>query len=298
MAEPRIKSPALLIRTALFIASIRQTSDAGHSQIAQAVAERAYFPFGLTPPSSEVVREYFTLRRTPAMDPPSKRSPSWLMAADFTYPGTAYFFFHPLADFLFGRIESTAKHTIQSERIPEEWIEDALKLGKLDEANGYIAHNLDLGAKRGRPRRQQQNRLGFLHMTMLRLRPPCRAALFLQDNFGRYRRRFRPVSEVEAELANTDLVDRTAALLGLFLEACELGDLKNRWQARRAARNSLRALLREDRTRRFRYKLRSVMLSSEGLRWPGVRDYSLPEAYRAGLPVSWAGLVSTLSEAD
>jgi hypothetical protein len=217
------------------------------------------------------------------------------MAANLTYPGTAYAFFHPLSDLLFGRIESTVKRVLLAERIPKEWIEDAYRRGRKDEANSYIAYNSELDAKRGRPKALNPNRLSFLHMTMLKLREPCRTAIFHQPFYGgSFARRYRPIPEIDQDLASAPPADRTAAMLGLFFEACELGDATARLQARRAARRHLHALLKDRGLARIRQLLREVMFSSEGLQWPEVRDYTIPAAYRAGLPVSWVAKINAI----
>lgn len=229
MAFKKNPPPTLYIRSGYCIDLLRSTTRQGFTRIERQIRENQYVAHGLKPPSFETVRDYFRLHRSVAFEPrDGSKSPPWLLAAELEYPGTAEAFFHPLADLLFGYLESSFLWRRHFSRIPQQWINEARNRGSTALAGEWEAINLSQEERKHRtPPKDHLDRLSFVHLSMMRLAEPIGSRLFVKPGLSRcWRRAYEnSVEDDVAFLLSIGSLDALAALLGLAEEGALIGDM-------------------------------------------------------------------------
>lgn len=192
------------------------------------IRENQYEAHGLTAPPFETIRDYFRLVRPVAFEPPQTKAatPPWLFAAELEVRGSAFAFFHPLFDLLFGPVQSSYFWSTKFRMIPTQWIDDVEKRGDRDQAAAWRSENASKANRSHRKKTASEiDNLSFTHLSMLRLPSILRDCLFeRKEPAVGWVRRYGPVeSEIEVLLQHKNL-DGMAAIIGLAREACEIGD--------------------------------------------------------------------------
>lgn len=286
--KPRLK-PSHFSRTAYFIGWLKEKTGRGHISLEKQIRINQYDRYDFEAPAKDTVRDYFRLRRSPAIDPQRANTPPWLFAAELEFPGAAYAFFHPLFDFLFGQMESSRKWSENLERVPEEWILDAIHRGDKAHAEEWRAVNASLKKRRGRPpKKTTLVDLSFIHLTLMRLPNPIFSTLFEWiESEEMFARSYRPVEDEISSIQNYPSMDALAALVGLVYEAAEIGHMNRFHKAGKAVREHLRILddLPECLSIRDGVKLLIEKLCLEVT----TRTYPAPGFWGYGLPETWRG---------
>lgn len=286
MARP-IRQPGLYLRTALFVDALKSRTGLGFEATWKQVDESQYQKYGLKGPSLETVRDYFRLRRSPAVDPQQSETPPWLMACELEFPGSSYFFFHPIVDLLIGQLESSVKWQTRLQKIPAPWIEDLVAKGEQQRADEWKEFNRGLVAKRGRPSKIAPiDPLSFIHLSLMRLGDPEFSILFSRTGLAiTHARSFGPIDQEILLLSEKKSLDSVAAKVGLALEAGEIGDMNRLHVARAAVRDDLPSLVHLEPCRRARDFL-AALIESNCLRVPA-RRYKATLHHGFGLPATW-----------
>ncbi len=279
--------PSHFLRTAYFIDWLKKKTGQGNAALEERIRNNQYEKFGMKAPAADTVRDYFRLRRSPAVDPQNGTTPPWLMAVELEIPGSSYVFFHPLFDFLIGRMESSQKWLEKLERIPEVWIHEAKKRGDTNLAEEWLSFNAALIKKRGRKRKQPAlSSLSFIHMTMMRLPDPFFPILFKWSEPEKsFARTYSPIDEEIRAIQYYSNMDALAALVGLVYEAAEIGNMDRFHKARKALREHLGVLGELAECRSVRDELKPL-IKSFCLETP-IRTYPSPQFYGYGLPATW-----------
>ena len=279
--------PSHFFRTAYFIGWLKQNTGQGHVALEKRIRLNQYEKFGLKAPAADTVRDYFRLRRSPAIDPQDGMTPPWLMAVELEIPGSSYAFFHPLFDFLIVQMESSQKWLERLEKIPEGWIHEAIKRGNINMAEEWRSFNEASLKKRGRkPRQPRLHALNFIHMTMMRLPAPIFPVLFAwSDREKLFARTYLPIDQEIESIKGFPSMDALAALVGLVFEAAEIGNTDRFHRSKKALRDHLCIL---DEVPEFQYVRAELkwLVKSFCLAVP-VRMYASPQFYGYGLPATW-----------
>ena len=230
----------LLIRTAHFLDKLRVETGLGAQTLYERIAENQYRRHNLPPPSFETVRDLFRLRASPGINPQPTNDIPWLFAAELEFPGSAYNFFHPVFDLLFGHLESGWKWDQRVSKIPPQWINQAIADQRHDLAEKWRKVNEDLSTRGPRKKAQPTPPLHTVRMTLLRLAPRFRALLFRKIwQTGMISRRLGDPRHEVAACAEVPSMDALAALMVLLMEASELTD----WDRFHVVRRALRAIV-------------------------------------------------------
>ena len=284
----RIKNVGLLMRTAYCLGRLRQDTGLSVGRLERRIRRNQYEKNGLTAPSPDSVRDYFLLRRCPAVDGTERGQPSWLFAAELEFRGVAYRFFHPVFDLLWEPIRSSPRWIARMGRIPQVWIDEAMAKGDSQQVQEWEAFNEAVRPKRGRPRTQAaDDPLTLVHLALLRLPRDVSGQLFERKGLAStYARMYRPFNEEIPPLVARPGMDALAALVGLVREAALIGDGKRMQAAKQALREHVRlhgvdaALARVE--RRFLQLIdEQASVNNEA------RRYSTPEIIGSGFPVTW-----------
>ena len=281
-----------LLRTAYFVDWLKEKTGQGYVALEKRIRINQYQKYGLNAPAIDTVRDYFRLRRSPAIDPKDELTPTWLMAAELEIPGASYAFFHPLFDFLLGQMESSIKWSEKLQRIPKEWILEAINRGDTAQAEEWRDFNAALTKKRGRKRKQSALAdLNFIHMTLMRLPNPFFSILFnctepeSAESGAMFARTYRAIDEEIRLVQSHKSMDSLAALLGLLFEASEIGHVDRFNKARDAVYEHLTVLDELAECRRIRDRVRPII---ENYCFEAViRMYPSPQFYGYGLPATW-----------
>ncbi len=279
--------PSHFFRTAYFIGWLKQNTGQGYVALEKRIRLNQYQRFGLRAPAADTVRDYFRLRRSPAIDPQDGMTPPWLMAVELEIPSASYAFFHPIFDFLIGQMESSQKWLEKLERIPEGWIHEAIKRRNTNLAEEWRSFNEANTKKRGRKSKQPRlHALSFIHMTMMRLPYPLFQILFewseREKSFGRT---YRPIEEEIGSIKYYLNMDALAAFVGLVYEAAEIGNTDRFYKSRKALQEHLCILDELPECRSVRDEL-TPLIKNFCLEMP-IRTYASPQFYGYGLPATW-----------
>ena len=284
----RIRNVGLYLRTAYFVANLRQLSGLGAGRIEERIRRNQYAPYGLQAPSESTVRDYFLVRRSPAVDPQRGNEAPWLFAADLEFPGGAYAFFHPIFDLLLGQVDSSLPWRGRLQRIPDAWIDEAEARGDKDQANEWRHFNSISEPKRGRPsRREPHDQLAFIHLTMLRLPDVLRGQLFSREGLATtFRRRYLPIDDEVGCLRGRGDMEALSALIGLVQEAAQIGDSARLRVSKQAVTEHLAKHGFVSAAHRIERRLRFLIESEVCLGLQG-RRYDAAEMLGFGLPATW-----------
>jgi hypothetical protein len=239
MARPRagpygtVSNLNRLCRTALVVDGLLATGRKWQD-IAREVSDRQYKARGYTPPKPDLVRQYFSLEKAPALDPGYGSSLAYPAALALEYPEVRPLVIAPLLDLLFGLDLPKADQAERKQRFDESSIRAAEKHAKPGVAEFMqLLNQIAPGRRRGRASGLPIRPHWSLYQTLLIARPDLISILFEQrgDAFGR---RLRPIEEEVAQLADVQHIDALALLYGLMLEALELCD-ENRLDAAKRA---------------------------------------------------------------
>jgi hypothetical protein len=284
----RIKNRGLRMRTAYCLDSLRKATGFGVGRLESRVRRNQYEKHGLPAPSPTTVRDYFLLRRCPAIDGTQEEQPSWLFAADLEFGGVARDFFHPIFDLLLDPIQSAPRWIVHMQRIPQVWIDQAAARGDRLQVQEWKAFNEALQPKRGRPRHQPVlDPLTLVHLAMLRLPKDCSAPLFGRTGIATtYARTYESIEEELSPLLAQCGTNALAALIGLVQEAAVIGDRKRASAAKQAVRDHLQIHGLVPALARVQDDFLHLLDSETGLGGE-VRRYSTAEIIGSGFPVTW-----------
>lgn len=283
-----MKNRGLRMRTAYCLDSLRNATGLGVGRLESRVRRNQYEMHGLPAPSPTTVRDYFLLRRCPAIDGTQEEQPSWLFAADLEFGGVARDFFHPIFDLLLEPIQSAPRWIVHMQRIPQVWIDQAAARGDPLQVQEWKAFNEALQPKRGRPRHQPVlDPLTLVHLALLRLPKNCAAHLFSRTGIAtNYARAYEPIEEELSPLVVQCGINALAALIGLVQEAAAIGDRKRTSAAKQAVRDHLRIHGVAPALARVQDDFLHLLDSETGL-GSDVRRYSAAEIIGSGFPVTW-----------
>ena len=279
--------PSYFLRTAHLIGWLKEETGQGYIALEKRIRENQYEKFGLVAPATDTVRDYFRLRRSPAIDPQDKETAPWLMAAELEVPGAAYAFFHPIFDLLLGQLESSIKWSERLQRIPTEWIDEAKTRGDSDQAEEWISFNKALSKGRGRKNKYSPiPDLEFIHKTLMRLPEPVFSILFKPAGFYKmFARTYLPVEEEISQLLAIPGFDSFTGILGLLLEASEIGDTNRFARLKGVLPNQLDSMVNLPECKYFRDDIKFLIENS--LPHEVARSYPCQKYYGYGLPATW-----------
>ncbi|UCV28139.1 hypothetical protein [Ferribacterium limneticum] len=290
MSSAKIAQPSLYLRSGYFIDRLRAETGLGMVRLERRIRERQYEARGLTPPSVDLVRDYFRLHRAVAFEPRLGRSviAPWLLAAELEFPGSSLAFFHPIFDWLFGQVESAIFWDAHFRKIPEPWIADAARRGDVTLVQEWRAINR--GQSKLRHRRKINvplNDLALIHLSMMRLPEPIMSQLFERQGLTMgWTRRYGGKRQIQMLLENPG-VDSLCALALLTDEAVKIGDGLRFGRAREGAMVLLKGIASYPGCQRIGSALeRQLMLKLKAEEFAPMR-YSQAPCYGIGLPTSW-----------
>lgn len=228
---PSIKTlpPTLFLRSGYCIDTLKLRSGLSFPKLEQRIRKKQYEAKGLCPPSEATIHDYFLLRRSVAFEPKINdrtRAP-WLLAVESEFPGSAFAFFHPLFDLLFGKKESEVLWFLHLGKIPEVWIDELRMHGDELLATEWEQMNISLSKRKHRSRPKEiMSRLEFVRLSMMRL-PKDIFNLFFEINTqsGSCLRLFNSIEDEISFLRSINSLDAIAGLLALVEEGAEIGDL-------------------------------------------------------------------------
>jgi len=241
--------PGHQLRSTLMLNAIRMRGQAYSEARSALKAVGLLSSEGIT---SQALRRAWLGDRPLRFDPVAPGARSEVESVDLAFRGSAYFFFHPLCNLLFGALRSNEKWLLlHAEAVPAWAIEDLeQRLTQLVASPPAQTHTMrDLRCElrqarkvnarldhSSRAKRQPQviRRLdvSVTHVAMLQLRSPIRDELMepsaldgddVPALWQPWVRRERTVLDELNALENADLIDRLAAALALSLEAALTG---------------------------------------------------------------------------
>lgn len=285
----RIAKPTLYLRSAYFIDYLKAMSGLGYTEIEARIRINQYERFGFFAPSEEIVRDYFRLHRSVAFEPNQKvKSYPWLLAAEIEFPGCAIAFFHPMFDLLFGSLESSAFWNAHFNKIPEEWIKEALTRGWTDMAQEWSMMNLAKEKRQHRSKKTTNSHdLKFIHQSMLRI-STIRDILFTPYLNRQYTRRYADISNELDAFTALDPIEHITAILLCAKEAALIGHHARFKAAQSAVLKHLPLLLTCKPCLKIQAELSKYIL--EFLDEIAVPQYSLQYIHGFSLPASWRSL--------
>jgi hypothetical protein len=295
LSSAKIAQPSLYLRSGYFIDRLRAETGLGMVRLERRIRERQYEARGLTPPSVDLVRDYFRLRRAVAFEPRMGKSATapWLLAAEIEYPGSSLAYFHPMFDWLFGQVESAIFWDAHFRKIPEPWIAEAERRGDVALVQEWRAINR--GQSKLRHRRKISaplDDLALIHLSMMRLPQPTMSRLFERQGLTMgWTRRHDREREVQMLLANPGF-DALCALVLLADEAAKMGDARRFIQARVGAIALLESLEHYPGCQRIGAQLANYLTRKLMAEEFAPRRYSQAPVYGIGLPTSWLVMAS------
>lgn len=290
MSLAKIAQPSLYLRSGYFIDRLRAETGLGMVRLERRIRERQYEARGLTPPSVDLVRDYFRLHRAVAFEPRLGRSviAPWLLAAELEFSGSSLAFFHPIFDWLFGQVESAIFWEAHFRKIPEPWIVEAERRGDLALVQEWRAINQ--GHSKLRHRRKINaplDDLTLIHLSMMRLPEPIMSQLFERQGLTMgWTRRHDCEREVQMLLAKPGF-DALCALVLLADEAAKIGDARRFNLPREGAMALLENLENYPGCERIGAHLVNHLTCKLTAEEFAPRRYAQAPIYGTGLPTSW-----------
>jgi hypothetical protein len=293
----RNRIPYHIERSILFANALKADTGLSSGSIGERIRRTAYAPISKLSeaPSPHTVSAYLSGKRPIPFDPPGSSTPSWLMAAEYCFPGSSRYFFHPIFNLLAGRIESSEKTRARNRRIPDAWAEQASRLGQADEAAEYAASNakFDSRARVRVPRTAQDESLDWIHANMYALVPEARNTLLKRSGLALgWRRAFHTLDHEIATLGSLPALEALAAALALHLEANVIRDAERSEASRRFVIEQLARLKSEAILRRVAKLI--AMSVTDRLSYSSFARYDPEWIAIHTLPDSWRGLASHL----
>lgn len=294
MPKHQIRRPTLFLRTALFSDGLIADTGLSAEQIEDRVRKNQYERFQVPAPEMETVLDYIALYRSVAFEPrQTDVHAPWLLAAEREFPGCSYRYFHPLVDLLFGAVESSYFWESHFKKIPSGWIEAEEMKGRPHVAEEWRAMNQALEKRIHRRTRSPSavDQLTFVHLSMLRLPSPIKSRLFLPPEGSSNWIRAYDFQSVDFSFVDeVPPSDGVAVLLGLAIEAAEIGDL-NRFRRTRAFLVTYLPKLREDPACRRIHQALSEHIANH-LEHLVPREYSRTLYHGFGAPASWRTMMA------
>lgn len=294
MPKYQIKRPTLLLRTAHFTDGLIAETGLSAEQIERRVRENQYDRYKEPAPELETVLDYFSLYRSVAFEPrQTDFHAPWLLAAEREFPGCSYRYFHPLVDLLFGPLESSAFWEAHFRKIPSIWIDEEEREGRPEVAAEWRAMNnaLEKRVHRRKGSPSGVDQLALVHLSLMRLPTQISGRLFSKAGLASSWTRsyhLQPTDFAFAEEAPP--ADGLAALLGLAMEAAEIGD-SDRFQRAKAHIDSFLPKLREDPACRRIHEVIGTHVANH-LESLTPRRYSHTLYHGFGAPASWRAMVT------
>lgn len=212
-----------LCRSALVVDGLLATGRSWED-IAREVAQEQYAKRGLTPPTRDVVRRYFSLEFAPGLDPGYRAPLSYPAALALQYPEVRPMAVAPLLDLLFGNDSPKADQIARKDRFSDKDIAARQDHGEHEAADFMRLLNRFAASRRpGRPTRSAERHHWSLYQTLLIARKDLIGAMFVEHASG-YGRRIRPIEEEVADLMHVAHIDALALLYGLVRESLEFTD--------------------------------------------------------------------------
>jgi len=290
-----IKQPTLFLRSGYFIDNLKSLADLEFEQIEERVRRNQYENPDrnptLTAPDYETVRDYFRLHRSVAFEPNQKALIApWLLAAELEFPGSSSAFFHPIFDLLFGELESAVFWSARFRQIPDRWIADAKARGDAHMAHEWELINQSTKSRKHRSKPSSNlDRLSFVHLSLLRLPPPIRNALF--DGNGsnpNWTRKYSSAAIEVEHLLSISNMESLAAMLALMMESAEIGDVNRFDLFKKAFGKHMSLIDTAPACSRIKDRLREQLIYKLGELYP--REYNGFVHFGFGLPVSWRAM--------
>jgi len=197
-------------------------------------------------------------------------------------------FFHPIFDLLFGTLESSAFWDMHFNKIPEEWIKEALDQGWSEMAQEWVLMNQAREKRLHRAKKStNNNHLSFVHQSMLRI-TKVRELLFSQQTNGQYIRLYADISDELNTFAALHPIERITAILLCAKEAELIGN-HSRFQLTKSDLNKHLQLIESYMpSQRIKSELTKHILEfMEGMIVP---KYSIKFVHGFSLPASWRSL--------
>lgn len=291
----RIRQPTLYLRSGHFIDNLKFTTGLSFEQIEERIRRNQYeSPRDsryLPAPSFETVRDYFRLHRSVAFEPNQNNySAPWLFAAELEFPGSSSAFFHPIFDLLFGELESSVFWSAHFRQIPQSWIAQARNRGDTRIADEWDLMNQSAKVRKHRSKPSGNiDRLSFVHLTLLRLPPSIKDALF--DGNGSDPNWTRKYSQPELEVKHLQSIrsmESIAALLALMMESSETGDVSRFNLSKMAFLCQLEFIDTHPACARIKPDLHELLVQKADELYP--REYNGFVHFGFGLPVSWRAM--------
>lgn len=286
-----IKQPTLYIRQAYFVDSLLETTGLGFAKIERCIRKNQFERFGLRPPTTQSVRNYFSLKRYAGIDPrqDSPRTPPWLIAAEQEFPGSTYSYFHPLFDLLWGSIESSLFWEFKFGRIPDEWIDEYEKSDK-DYKKAQAAEWREWNALRKARSHHKKNKskldhLTFIQLSLLRLPVVSQLLFEKSENSSEWVRKYDPADQEICSVAALRSFDGLAGLIGLLMESSAIGDIKRFHLAKKTLQENLPMLETLPGCGRICERLTGHINNHIQQEMP--RSYSKLLHHGFGLPMTW-----------
>lgn len=294
MPKHQIRRPTLFLRTAHFADGLIAETGLSAERIERRVRENQYDRFQVPAPELETVLDYFALYRSVAFEPRQTDTHApWLLAAEREFPGCSYRYFHPLIDLLFGPLESSAFWEAHFRKIPVGWIEDEERTGRPQVAAEWRAMNNAL-EKRVHRRKQSPSRvdqLAFVQLSLMRLPQQISGQLFARKGLARsWTRTYHQQATDFAFIEGTPPADGLAALLGLTMEAAEIGN-SDRFRRTKAHIFTFLPRLAEDPACRRIHEVISAHVAHH-LENLMPRRYSDTFHHGFGAPASWRAMMA------
>lgn len=217
------------------------------------------------------------------------------MAAEYCFPGSSRYFFHPIFNLLAGRIESSEKTRARSRRIPDAWVEQALRLGQADEAAEYAASNarFDSRARVRVPKTARDDSLDWIHANMYALVPEARNTLLKRTGLARgWRRASHTLDHEITALGSLPALEALAGAFALHLEANAIRDAERSEVSRRFVIEQLARVNNEAILRRVAKLIEMSVM--DRLNYSSFARYDPEWIAIHTLPDSWRGLASDL----
>lgn len=278
---------SLYLRTAFFTDRLRATTGLSFSKLEKIVKDNQYDAHGLRAPSHDTVKDYFSHKRSPSIDNKDWDTQPWLIACELEFPGSSYNFFHPLFDLLLGQVESSIKNREKAQLIPIEWIRKITEKGNLSLADEWKKHNETVKTKRGRPKKTViDDNLRFIHLNLMRLAEPAFSILFIRTGIAiTYARQYQPIDVELKLLIECNSMESIAGLVGLVLEAAEIGHMERFHKAKYALKENLNILDEVQGCKKISGKI--ITLIHDFCLSTSTRRYNKSLNQSFGLPVTW-----------
>ena len=290
--ERKIKQPTLFLRSGYFIDNLKASTGLGFEKIEKQIRDNQYENPENSPdliaPSFDTVRDYFRLHRSVAFEPDQEaRIAPWLLAAELEFPSSSFAFFHPIFDLLFGELESSAFWSAHFRKIPHQWIDDLTRRGESELAKEWGLMNEAIDKRTYRKKQKDTtDQLTLIHLSLLRLPDEIRKTLFAGNGSSpNWTRRYSSVDSEIHSLSSYQNMEGMTALLGLMMEAAEIGD-HNRFKLLKPELIPHMSFMDDDPSCvRIKDLLKQLIIGKYRDLFP--REYNGYLHHGFGMPVSW-----------